>query len=105
METRQIAGNFLNSRLLPEAQIQGVSERVYWNSIYRQRLTAGVFDVSTVMTHVVSSQHLLTPRWIVEEDLILVVLIAYPIFSALNNHDVKEYIYTTHIFLVWANPS
>lgn len=67
--------------------------------------------MSTVMTliffktHVVSSQHLLAPGWIIEEDLILVVLIAYPIFSALNNHDVKEYIYTTHIFLVWANPS
>lgn len=46
---------------------QGVSNGVYQNSIYRQRLTAGGFDVSTVTalmllkTRVVSSQHLPAP--------------------------------------------
>lgn len=56
-------------------------------------------------THVVSSQHLPAPGWIIKEDLILVAHVAYLIFSAFNNHDVEGYIYITRTFLVWANPS
>lgn len=51
-------------------------------------------------THVVLSQHLPTPGWIIKDHLILVALVAYLVFSAFNNYDVKEYIYTTHTFLV-----
>lgn len=67
--------------------------------------------MSTVMalilfkTHVVSSQHLPAPEWVIKEDLILVALVANPIFSAFTNCNVKGYSYTTHTFLVWANPS
>lgn len=34
--------------------------------------------------------------WTIKEDLTLAALAAYRVFSAFNNHDVKEYIYTTH---------
>lgn len=34
--------------------------------------------------------------WTIKEDLNLAAFAAYPVFSAFNNHDVKEYIYTTH---------
>ena len=64
-----------------------------------------VMALILVKTYVVSSQHLPAPGRIIKEDVILVALVAYPIFSAFNSHDVKEYIYATHTFLVWANPS
>lgn len=84
---------------------------MYITVTFTDRLTTEVFDVSTIMalllfkTHVVLSQPLPSPGWIIKDHLILVALVAYLIFSAFNNHDVKEYIYTTHMFLVWANPS
>ena len=54
----------------------------------------------------ISSQHLPTPAWIVKEDLHLEALVAYPIFSAFNNHDVEGYIHTAveGMFLVWLIP-
>lgn len=72
-------------------------------TVYRHRLTTEGFDVSK--TPVVLSEHLPALGWIIKDHLILVALVAYLIFSAFKNHDVKEYIYTTHTFLVWAHPS